>query len=443
MTNFPTGVEATSFAGTHRLLGDDGSGIKDYAPAILAAGIKPYLGLGTAASAHASDFATAAQGSKADGAALRAANLADLVNPVAALAILGGQPLPLSINVTSYGFNAYNTSATGSFNVTIGGNAGHAATSCSQLTAIGANAAAALTSGAGVTAIGYQALGAATIGGNNVAVGAYALASAVGVGLNTAIGAEAMRYANDAGLGSNGYNTALGYRALKGSTSPPNNTGQYNTAIGANALQAATAGSTNCALGYNALGSLNTGTSNVAIGYNAGSAGTAITSGGNNTFIGFGSGGNSASLTNATAIGNGASATGSNQIVLGNNAITAIYAAVTSLSAISDQRHKQDIDPLPFDPLVLLAALKPRQYRLKGDPTLRYGFIAQDLAAALPAPAAQSAKAENGQGLALIQQADDDQRSYRVNYAELIAPLVGAIQALIARLEALEARQPA
>jgi septal ring factor EnvC (AmiA/AmiB activator) len=64
-----------------------------------------------------------------------------------------------------------------------------------------------------------------------------------------------------------------------------------------------------------------------------------------------------------------------------------------------------------------------------GDETERYGFIAQDLEGALPAALHDIIeRSEPEHGLALIQRQNDQDRTYRVSYDELFAPMVKSIQ---------------
>jgi Mg2+ and Co2+ transporter CorA len=62
-------------------------------------------------------------------------------------------------------------------------------------------------------------------------------------------------------------------------------------------------------------------------------------------------------------------------------------------------------------------------------PTERYGFIAQDLEQALPPSLHDTIESsEPEHGLALIERQNDKDRTYRVSYGELFAPIVKSIQ---------------
>lgn len=273
------------------------------------------------------------------------------------------------------------------------------------------------TSGEANSAFGYAALTSNTTGSWNTASGGYALTSNTTGSENTAFGDDAL-YNNTTG----GYNTAFGFDALVG-----NAKGLRNTASGALALYQNTQGNDNTASGYYAL--YNTaGGANTAFGYKAGQTNTTGT---DNTFIGTDANANAGTYTNGTALGHDASLTASNSMVLGNGSISKIYAKVTSITAISDRRRKKDIAALDADlGLDFIAKLKPVSYRFdNGDETERYGFIAQDLEQALPASLYDTVeRSEPEHGLALIERQNDTDRTYRVSYGELFAPIVKSIQ---------------
>lgn len=200
-------------------------------------------------------------------------------------------------------------------------------------------------------------------------------------------------------------------------------TGVLNTASGVYALYSNTTGGGNSAFGYGALFET-TGEYNTAVGANASANGSF------NTVIGSGAkiGGDT---TNTTLLGSGATLAISNSIVLGNTSITKIYAQVTSITAIFDRRHKKDIRALDGGlGLDFIEKLQPVSYRFNnGDETERYGFIAQDLEQALPVSLHDTIeRSEPEHGLALIERENDKDRTYRVSYGELFAPIIKAIQ---------------
>jgi trimeric autotransporter adhesin len=270
----------------------------------------------------------------------------------------------------------------------------------------------------GNTAGGSFALYNNTTGAANTAFGDTALPSNTTGAWNTAAGALAL-YFNTTGGG----NTAFGESTLL-----QNTTGNSNTATGESALISNTTGQQNTAIGVNALNYNSTGNNNTAVGIwmlysNKG--------GHNNTAIGSGADVASGGYYNGTALGNGATLTASNSIVLGNGAINTIYAQVTTITGISNRRRKKDIKALDSElGLDFIRKLQPVSYRYNnGDKTERYGFIAQDLEQALPASLHDTIeRSEPEHGLALIERQNDKDRTYRVAYGELFAPIVKSIQ---------------
>src|SRR5215813_1108079 len=282
----------------------------------------------------------------------------------------------------------------------------------------------------GNTSGGSGALSNNTTGGYNTAFGDRALLNSTGGNYNTISGAFAL-FRNTTGSG----NTASGYRTLLNNDTGGGNTvigfqalltnssGGYNTTSGAFALYSNTTGSYNAAFGTAALESNITGTFNTAIGYAADSL--------------------AGDITNGTAIGAFAELTASNSIVLGNNTVSKIYANVTTITSVSDRRRKKDIRALDADlGLDFIEKLQPVSYRFNnGDETERYGFIAQELEQALPDSLHDTIERSEPE-LGLIERQNDKERTYRVSYGELFAPVVKAIQQQQQQIDA-EQRQNA
>jgi hypothetical protein len=287
------------------------------------------------------------------------------------------------------------------------------------------------TTGHTNTAFGDHALSSNLTGFGNSAVGAFALQTNSGSG-NSAFGRYAL-YFNSTG----NENSGIGLMALYN-----NKTGYDNTAVGPYTLESNTAGTFNTAVGAAALYSNDMGQENTAFG------GFALSNnviGNNNTAIGWGADIDCGNLDcsqvyieNATALGNGATLTESNSIVLGNGFIGKIYANV-AITVTSDRRRKKDIRALDADlGLDFIEKLQPVSYRFNnGDETERYGFIAQDLEQALPASLHDTIeRSEPEHGLALIERQSDKDRTYRVSYGELFAPIIKAIQQQQQEIEA-------
>ncbi len=300
------------------------------------------------------------------------------------------------------------------------------------------------------------------VGGNDVAswpspenssvtlyqpVGTATFTPIVAVNEATAIGSAATATAQNAvAVGANANADQLNALAMGQAAAA---TGDHASAIGTNAAASASyaqaigyaasvSGGDSVALGANAtvssLESVGIGKSvsvtaddSVAIG--SGASATAL----DGTAIGKSA---SAGYTNSTAIGYQAAATSSNSVVLGNGSITHLYAAVTGITAISDRRRKKDIRDVDLG-LDFIGRLRPVSYRFRnGDETLRYGFVAQDIARALPRPLFDRAEGD-GRGLALVERDSDPDRTFRMNYGELLAPIVRAIQELADEVAAL------
>jgi hypothetical protein len=357
------------------------------------------------------------------------------------------------------GTNALIANTTGVQNVAIGSFALDANTVGRDLVAVGQSALGANTTGLYNVAVGFSALSSNTIGDSNTALGYSALNSNTTGVANTAIGMQAMIFnttgntniaiGNSALRNNNANdNVSIGVNSMYNSTTGVNNvavgrdalfantTGSYNVSIGAYSLDSSTIASENVSIGASSLNSLTTGNANVAIGTNTGNA---VTIGQNNTLLGHAAGAtgtnNLTTGTNNTIIGHTAapsSSTVNNTITLGNSSITTLRCQVTSITALSDERDKKNIQPLAVG-LDFIKGLNPVTFdwnmRDGGKVDIPdTGFIAQELMAAEDA----------------IDMADQLQLTYRDNpdqleatQGRLIPILVKAIQDLAAEVETL------
>ncbi|PZP56060.1 MAG: hypothetical protein DI586_04885 [Micavibrio aeruginosavorus] len=205
----------------------------------------------------------------------------------------------------------------------------------------------------------------------------------------------------------------------------PTYTSSYNTAVGMHSLRNTADGNRNTAVGYQALMRNVTGSDNTAVGYQALYNNQ---TGSQNTAVGYGAGPLVANLSNTTSIGNGAEVTLSNTIRVGNTAVTAITGQV-AFAAPSDARLKKDIASSDLG-LDFIMGLKPVSYRLKqGNGRLDYGFLAQDIEASL-----------DGRVTNMITRRNDEMKTYQLRSADLIAPLVKALQEQDATIERLQAK---
>ncbi len=269
----------------------------------------------------------------------------------------------------------------------------------------------------------------------NTGLGRHALISNTTGMHNTAVGGDALGSQSFDNGGSLWFadNTAVGWSALALNQPTATSNGALNTAVGSQALSNNVIGHSNTAVGYNSLVT-SKGFDNTAIGSTAGARTEAITgyagssvqlqrlqTGNYNTFVGIA--GATAQVDNCTAVGMDAYCDATNQIRLGNFFVTSIGGKV-AWSTLSDARAKQDVRDLDHG-LALVLALRPVSYRYKdGNGRTDMGFVAQDVEAVL------------GDGYNVVDAGGDADRTLSLRYAELIAPLVRAIQEQQALIEA-------
>jgi len=319
-------------------------------------------------------------------------------------------------------------------------------------TGIGMNALSSNTTGDYNTAVGLNTLTYNSTGNYNTASGAQALAGVLFSGTgNTATGSYSL-----SGNSTGNYNTATGYAALN-----VNSTGEYNTATGNYALYANTSGRDNIANGNTALykntsGIQNTaigdstllasttGNENTAVGMNAGGT---ITTGSNNTLIGYATDVAPAcsTLTNMTALGFGAVATTANYVAIGNTTVGTIAGQV-GFTTYSDGRFKINVKE-NVSGLTFIKKLRPVTYNLDtksldnfiiqnmpdsvkirhqqgmdfvtSTGVLHSGFIAQEV---------EKAGSDVGFKSSIVHAPANNTDPYGVNYAEIVVPLVKAVQ---------------
>ena len=259
------------------------------------------------------------------------------------------------------------------------------------------------------------------LGNRNTGLGASALFNNATAGGNTAIGQRALfvqSFDNNGGAWDS-LNTAIGLQALADNEPTSTANGYGNTAVGAYAMNLNTTGFRNTALGWSAgarEGQMVTGYagSDVAL--------VANQTGNYNTFVG--PSGSTTQVDNCTAVGVDAYCDGTNQVRLGNFFVSSIGGKV-AWSALSDARAKSDIRDLDRG-LDLVLALRPVSYRYKGgNGRTDLGFVAQDVEELL------------GDGYNVVDAGGDADRTLSLRYAELIAPLVKAVQEQQAQIEAL------
>ena len=383
------------------------------------------------------------------------------------------------------GYKALNDCATGAGNTMVGYIAGQEITGNYNTGfgygAVGGSAASAIT-GAGNTCIGYAAgyelegaghsnvyIGKSTgyntkAGFKNVAIGFEAFKTAGtnnDIDNSVAIGYQALYTTDSADTDGS---VAVGYYALKSLT-----TGQYNTALGYRSLDATDDGDSNTAVGYDALGA-NCGNGNTSVGYNAGLAvtggfntligsqvGDNITSGTNNTMIGHHISASAADVTYEIVIGSGVDASndfdgaGEETCRIGraSDYITVDFGENATWSHSSDVRIKKDISDNKLG-LNFINELRTVNYKKKAPSEypqefnsydaneterknpdrIHYGFIAQEVKEAMDKVGHSNFPmwSENKDGMQELAE------------AELIAPLVKAIQELSKEIEELKSK---
>ena len=233
--------------------------------------------------------------------------------------------------------------------------------------------------------------------------------------------------------------TAVGAECLQGETY-----GGFNTAVGTKAFQHATTARWGVAMGYQAASALTTGNYSTCVGYNCASS---LVTGGDNVVIGANANVSSSSAQGQIVIGEGATGQGDNYAVIGNASITRLYANQNGDGVLyanatiqsSDRRLKDDIETLPLG-LAWVQRLQPVQFRWKdgrqgGKRSL--GLVAQDVVAALASSGLDPAN------YAAVAQDDDEARTYRLDYTQLLMPLITAVQELSARVRELERQRAA
>ena len=310
-------------------------------------------------------------------------------------------------------------------------------------------------------AIGSSALDSNTTGIENVAIGRNALTANTTTSYCTAVGFDALKSATAS------FNTAFGNAAGFGITTGQSNTfvgaangvasgvANYNTGVGAGCLFNVTNGA-NTALGFYTLNAAVNATYNTAVGYDALSDRT--------------------SDTNTSGFGNGTRVTGSNQVQLGDSATTTYtYGAVQNRS---DARDKTDVRDTQLG-LNFIAALRPVDYKwdyrddylpprpdiqlpINGTPEEKAEYEAQmeawrktrDLALVNKDGSKKRSRYHHGliaQEVKAVMQAQGvdfggfqdhtvkgGEDVLSIGYAELIGPLIKAIQELKAEVDALK-----
>jgi len=203
-----------------------------------------------------------------------------------------------------------------------------------------------------------------------------------------------------------------------------------NIAVGMTSLDSITTGDNNTAVGYNALTNLQSGGGNVAIGSKAAYN---LTTGGESVFIGYNARPYSSTSSNEIVMGCGTVGCGNNYAIIGNSNITRLYAAndgeaqvyASGLTISSDRRLKKDIVKTRLG-LDFINSLNPVSYKFiedrQGGQT-HQGLIAQEVEETMNS--FDMLEEDN-----FLVNYDKNEDKYRMNYNELISPLIKSIQEL-------------
>lgn len=328
--------------------------------------------------------------------------------------------------------NGVDVSSTGADNINIGTNSNQANTTGYENISVGTQTLENASTSRRCIAIGHQAMQASTSSDTDLAIGWQSLNAIDSSYNNVAVGNFTMPY-----LTTGQYNTALGGGAGEQITS-----GNFNTFVGSSSgLQFMTgggdnnvvlgsitsvfsgaggAGSNNVFLGTNSCYAYQGGDSNVYIGtYDIAPPFMAFQTGNNNVVIG----------RNALK----ATPSASNSITLGNSAHTVIRAAVTTITSLSDERDKKEIQELPVG-LEFVEKLKPVKFVWNdrdedGKHDIEdFGFIAQDLKAAQ----------EESEASYLNLVYDENPEKLEASYGKLLPVLVKAIQEMSSEIKSLK-----
>lgn len=275
------------------------------------------------------------------------------------------------------------------------------------------------------TTIGKNALDSLTTGQRNIAIGTSAATNITTASDSISIGYDSLKSGNASS------NIAIGKNSLK-------SLGAYsfNTSVGVNSLTNATLTSSSVAIGSSSGSDLTNGINNAFLGANTGAG---FTSGNNNTFVGCQSASaqNLQTGDNNILIGSGnvtpSTVNVSNEITLGNSSHAVIRAAVTTITSLSDERDKKDIEELPVG-LDFVQKLKPVKFVWNdraedGKHDVEdFGFIAQDLKAA-------QEESEAGY-LNLVYDANPEK--LEASYGKLLPVLVKAMQEMSSEIKSLK-----
>lgn len=274
-------------------------------------------------------------------------------------------------NSVFVGRNSGYSATYGDYNTFVGAWAGYNVTTASYSTYIGAQTQPVGTGAAYQVAIGYEA----RTGASGVSIGSWAGSQSgsanVYVGQNSGTLTSGARYYVTTAGSYNGSYTGNNFTTVGSNAMRYGGYGAESVAIGVEAMRGngtSTSDYANIAIGYRALRYPQQAYNNVAIGPYAGEAYSNFT-GYNCTSIGY--------------VATPSSTSATNQFTLGNSSVTNLRCNDTSISTLSDERDKTDIQDLNYG-LDFINDVRPVKFtwnRRDGSMGARrdIGFIAQEL----------------------------------------------------------------
>ena len=364
-----------------------------------------------------------------------------------------GKEISSGVGNVGMGYNAMGAASasamTGTGNICIGQGAGYVLTSADKNVIIGYESGIGQTTADSNVLIGYLAGRNITTGSSNVFIGessgGESASNSLAGGGNVGVGRNSLRQAD----GDMEKNTAIGFAVLEDGN---NNSVLRNTGVGYAALNVAGTGGAVCdnnvALGTNAGVAVTSGDANAFIGTYCGDN---ITSGNYNTYLGYNCEASAYSVDTEIAIGNGLTGGGTETVRIGisSDYITCDFGENATWGHSSDKRIKKDIEDnslgLEFVKklrTVTFTKKAPSEYpkefeqydenvtERKYPNRKNYGFIAQEVKKAMD---------EVGHSEFPVWKENRDGMQ-ELGEAELITPLVKAVQELSAKVEELESK---
>ncbi len=206
--------------------------------------------------------------------------------------------------------------------------------------------------------------------------------------------------------------------------------GSHNCNYGDRSGQNITTGSENVSVGANSSDGVTTADNNVNVGSNT----SVNLNGNNNTSVGFNAGTqvSAQTYTNSASFGANAVPTGSNQVTLGDSGIATLRCQQTSITALSDERYKQNVAALDIPDAFLeeVGIVTFDWIASENRPGKQFGVIAQQLD--------ELQNRYDLQWLGLVDKSNPDR--WEATPGKLLFPLIAYSQRQSRRLASIEER---